>query len=219
MSSPQVVISIPIILLWRVKIALRKKLALGSILCLSVFLIIISIIKVAAANTIGSQVDTTWGVFWLQAEAAVAVIAVSITMFRSLFLADGSRNGQQHKPSFPQSPTSYKKLWTQRATPQANYPNMPSATFSFGTSTTPRAEAHGSEDIALPVEETDILVTRHFSTQVVREPKNVSFKFVSGFERLTRLTHLRHTRKRIIPYRTNHSCELWLQAMIRERKS
>lgn len=174
MSSYEIVISIPTILLWRVKIALRKKLALASVLCLSIFLIIISIIKVAAAHTIGTQVDTTWGIFWLQAEAAVAVIAVSITMFRSLFLADGSRNKPRYKPHPPQRPSSYRKLWTRRDASQVDFPTVPSATYSLGTAITPQVEAHGSQDMALPMQDTNILVTRDFSMQVVRESKNLA---------------------------------------------
>lgn len=174
MSLPEVVISIPTILLWRVKIALRKKLAIGSVLCLSVFLIIICIIKLAAISTIGTQVDTTWVFFWHQAEAAVAVIAVSITIFRSLFVADGARNQPKHKPRLPQSPTSYRKFWTQRTTPHVELPTIPSAAFSLGTMITPSVAAHSSEDMALPIQETDILVTRDFSMQVVREPKHIA---------------------------------------------
>ncbi|MCJ1261250.1 hypothetical protein MMC22_001114, partial [Lobaria immixta] len=161
-------ISIPTILLWRVKIALRKKLALASVLCLSIFLIIISIIKVAAAHTIGTQVDATWVIFWLQAEAAVAVIAVSITMFRSLFLADGSRNKPQYKPRPSQPPASYRKLWTRRDTSQVDSLTVPLATYSLGTAISPRVEAHGSQDMALPMQDTNILVTRDFSMQVAK---------------------------------------------------
>lgn len=156
MSSSEIVISIPTILLWRVKIALRKKLALASVLCLSIFLIIISIIKVAAAHTIGTQVDATWVIFWLQAEAAVAVIAVSITMFRSLFLADGSRNKPQYKPRPSQPPASYRKLWTRRDTSQVDSLTVPLATYSLGTAISPRVEA------------------RDFSMQVVRESDNLA---------------------------------------------
>lgn len=144
-------ISIPTILLWRVKIALRKKLALASVLCLSIFLIIISIIKVAAAHTIGTQVDATWVIFWLQAEAAVAVIAVSITMFRSLFLADGSRNKPQYKPRPSQPPASYRKLWTRRDTSQVDSLTVPLATYSLGTAISPRVEARDfSMQVAKP---------------------------------------------------------------------
>lgn len=182
-GSREVVISIPTVLLWRVKIALRKKLAIGSVLCLSIFLIIISIIKVAAVHTIGTQVDTTWGIFWVQAEAAVAVIAVSITVFRSFFVADGSKNRLQHNPRLPQSATFYRKLRTQRTPPQIDLPAIPTTAFSCGTTITPHVEAHVSEDMDLPMQETDILVTRDFSMQVVSELKDValiSFRLWNG---------------------------------------
>lgn len=165
-------------LLWRVKIALHKKLALGFLLCLSVFLIIICIIKVAAVHTIGSQVDTTWGVFWHQAEAAVAVIAVSLAMFRSLFVADGSKNLPQHKPRSPPLPTSYKKLRTKKTPPQIDLPTLPSATFSRGTMIASQArEPRGSEDVDLPMQSTGILVTQDFSSKVVRKSEPIAFRF------------------------------------------
>ena len=134
-------------------------------------MIIISIVKVAAVNTMGKQVDTTWGVFWLQAEAAVAVMAVSATMFRSLFLADGIKNRPQHKSRLSQLPTAYTKLWTKRTTAQADFPTIPSATYSLGTMIKSHVDPHGSEDTSVPMQDTDILVTRDFSMQVVRETK------------------------------------------------
>lgn len=201
-SSHAVVISIPTILLWRVKIALRKKLAIGSVLCLSIFLIIISIIKVVAVHTIGTQVDTTWGIFWVQAEAAVAVIAVSITIFRSFFAADGSKNRPQQNPRLPRSATFYRKLGTQRTTSQIDLPAIPTTAFSCGTTITPDAEAHASKDMDLPIQETDILVTRDFSMQVVSKLKNValrSFRVWNGW-------HVsRHNQKGAISHRTIHS--------------
>jgi hypothetical protein len=52
---------------------------------LSVFMIIIAIIRVAAANLPGNVSDTSWLFFWQTMEAAVAVIMVVLTGFRSLF--------------------------------------------------------------------------------------------------------------------------------------
>ncbi|KAL8850272.1 MAG: hypothetical protein Q9221_004782 [Calogaya cf. arnoldii] len=71
------VISIPVTLLWRVRIDLRRKLALGTMLCLSVFTIITVIVKISGGNTNNGQIDSSWVIFWLHMEAAVAVMVNS----------------------------------------------------------------------------------------------------------------------------------------------
>ena len=78
-------------LLWRVRIDLRRKFALGTMLCLSVFTIITAIVKVSGGNTNNGQIDSSWVIFWLQIEAAVAVMVVSITAYRALFIVERSR--------------------------------------------------------------------------------------------------------------------------------
>lgn len=88
-------IFIPAILLWRVHTPLYKRLALAGVLCLSVFMIGISIIKLTTADLSNGEVDTPWNIFWLQAEACFAVIMVSISAFRSLFITDGTKKSQE----------------------------------------------------------------------------------------------------------------------------
>ncbi|KAL8896182.1 MAG: hypothetical protein Q9192_003220 [Flavoplaca navasiana] len=85
------IISIPIALLWRVRIDLRRKLALGTMLCLSVFTIITVIVKISGGNTIDGQIDSSWVIFWLHMEAAVAVMIASIMVYRALFVVERSR--------------------------------------------------------------------------------------------------------------------------------
>ena len=81
------VISIPVVLLWNVQISIRRKLALGGILCLSICTIVISIIRLAGAGSSHGQIDTAWVLFWYDIEAAIAIIIVSVTAFRALFVA------------------------------------------------------------------------------------------------------------------------------------
>lgn len=80
-----------------VKISLKQKLALAAMLCLSVFMIIIAIVRVAGSLLPGDITDTVWLFFWQTMEAAVAVIIVALTGFRSLFHTDPvkqNRSGQ-----------------------------------------------------------------------------------------------------------------------------
>ena len=159
------------LLLWRVQIRLSKKLALGSLLCLSVFLIIISIIKVAAGDFINGQVDTTWAIFWLQAEASVAVIVSSITIFRSLFVPD------EPKPSNEPKKSQATSNDTRRTSQLYKYfPTVPSPMFT-GTRTSIRKSSWTerntfrrsgvSDDLVLPLEGSGIVVTHDVSLEHV----------------------------------------------------
>ena len=157
-------------LLWRVKISLRKKLALGSVLCLSVFAIIISIVKVAAADIINGQVDSIWGIFWVQAEACIAVMAVSFTIFRSLFLSEGPRSKKPRgKVCTPQSPRGLLELKGNGESP----PTVPTATYSGAKPSTEKYSwfkdrpCHQSStgDVELPLQGARIIVTHDISVR------------------------------------------------------
>ncbi|KAL8662845.1 MAG: hypothetical protein Q9202_004359 [Teloschistes flavicans] len=89
--SDAFIISIPVALLWRVQIEMRRKIGLAAMLCLSVFTIITAIVRISGANTVGGQVDSAWVIFWLQAEAAVAVMVASIAAYRALFISERSQ--------------------------------------------------------------------------------------------------------------------------------
>ncbi|KAL9032361.1 MAG: hypothetical protein Q9180_006547 [Flavoplaca navasiana] len=60
-------------------------------LCLSVFTIITVIVKISGGNTIAGQIDSSWVIFWLHMEAAVAVMIASIMVYRALFVVERSR--------------------------------------------------------------------------------------------------------------------------------
>lgn len=87
MLTSEPVISVPIILLWNVQIGIRRKLALGGILSLSICTIIISIIRLAGGDANNSELDQSWVIFWYDIEAAIAIIIVSVSAFRALFVA------------------------------------------------------------------------------------------------------------------------------------
>ncbi|KAK3171317.1 hypothetical protein OEA41_003401 [Lepraria neglecta] len=169
-------ISIPVILLWKVRINMRRKLALWAILCLSIFTMITAIVRIAGGNTSHGQVDSAWVIFWLQAEAAVAVIVVSVTAFRALFVA--------HKASKHQSPPQQiddltsRSMWSKRIREGSSGPRVPEPSFT-GVRTYVRRGPYdagffdGSQDIELslqgPLQGPGILVTHNiFSEKVVR---------------------------------------------------
>lgn len=91
--SDLMIVSIPVCLLWNVKMPLRSKLALGCILSLSVLMVIIAIVRMAAAPP-SEVIEASWSVFWLHTEACVAVIVVSVSAFRAFFVAEKASKKQ-----------------------------------------------------------------------------------------------------------------------------
>lgn len=97
------IIAIPIRVLWQVKMATREKIILGATLCLSICMIIATLIRFSGIGVSGS-IDITWNIFWMFVEGCIAVIMVSFTVFRSLFTKDGFK--------FPQRKA--KPMWSSR---------------------------------------------------------------------------------------------------------
>lgn len=108
-------ISIPIIILRKSSFNLRRKVNIGIVLCLSLFMIAIGLVRGISAGVMGSD-DQVWTVFWVHVEASVSVIAVCPTAFRSLFLIkntpghtpDNHRDGNQGHASM------LEKIWRRR---------------------------------------------------------------------------------------------------------
>ena len=104
-ATDLLVISIPLYLLTKVQLELKRKLALGAVLCLSVFMIIIASIRYGLCTIYGelhTEPDSVWLFFWQSVECFVAISMVSLTAFRSLY--------GQTKKSFAQNGVSYGHL-------------------------------------------------------------------------------------------------------------
>ena len=156
------------ILLWNVKITLRRKIALWGILCLSIFTAITAIVKVAGGNISHGQVDSAWAIFWLQAEAAVAIIVVSVTAFRALFIAH--RASKQLSPAENASASTSRSIWSKGLRRHKDLPAAPAPSFTgvrtFIRQSPNRAGSfEGSRDIELPLQGSGILVTQHISSE------------------------------------------------------
>ncbi|MCJ1466210.1 hypothetical protein MMC07_004829 [Pseudocyphellaria aurata] len=109
LGTDLMIIVIPILLLWRVQIKLQQKLALGLSLCLSIIMIITAIVQISGIHAPTDTIDVTWEIFWQLMEACIAVIMVSSTAFRSLFVAHKSGN-----KSPPQKPSLGKRMLNSR---------------------------------------------------------------------------------------------------------
>lgn len=90
---------IPVSLLWRVQIKPRQKLGLATFLCLSICMIIVAIIRVSGLHYRG-KFDNTWIFLWQQVESCVAVTMLSLTAFRSVFVA-GKSSGNKARGWVP----------------------------------------------------------------------------------------------------------------------
>lgn len=81
------IIAIPVRLLWAVRIKLSQKLRLGLSLCLGIFMIITALVKISGLRSSRGSFDVVWVMFWHHAEGCIAVLMVSFTAFRSLFVS------------------------------------------------------------------------------------------------------------------------------------
>lgn len=86
-ATDVLVLSFPIAILWRVRISARQKLGLGISLCLSAAMVIVAIIRIAGMSLADGTVDIIWLAFWQQQECSIAVLMVSMSAFRSFFVA------------------------------------------------------------------------------------------------------------------------------------
>ena len=66
------------------------EIGIGAFLCLSIFMIVIACIRISGYKVYGSD-GYTWQAFWMECAACVAVIMVSFTAFRSVFVAKTSK--------------------------------------------------------------------------------------------------------------------------------
>lgn len=93
------VVSIPIIVLWRSFLSRSTKFGLLVFLGLSVFMAICAIIRMTGFHYKGVE-DDTWEFLWQHIEGAVAVMMASITAFRTLFVKQ-TGNVEDTKPRSP----------------------------------------------------------------------------------------------------------------------
>ena len=129
------VVSFPVVLLWKVRINLRQKIGLGISLCLSFMMVIIAIIRIAGIRLENGTVDIVWLASLEQQECSIAVIMVSVSAFRSLFVANTTTNPS---PKPYKSPPHWRKRFLQKEGVStedswetgAQLPEIPSATLT-----------------------------------------------------------------------------------------
>ncbi|KAI9703713.1 MAG: hypothetical protein M1836_007483 [Candelina mexicana] len=128
-------VSIPIRLLWSVKIKPRQKLILGVFLCLNLFMAITASVRVSGLKFHGA-IDEVWFFFWQHIEACVAIAMISLTAFRSAFVASQSSRTRREvakRAWYSSSVEAVKRNRAQRRRDEEaaqELPNIPSATLT-----------------------------------------------------------------------------------------
>ena len=129
------IIAIPLRLLWSVRIKPRQKFVLGVFLSLNLFMAITASIRVSGLNSRGI-LDEVWLYLWQQIEACIAVTMISLTAFRSVFVASESsraRRERTKKPWYSSTIAAIKRSKPQRGSDEEaiqGLPSIPSATLT-----------------------------------------------------------------------------------------
>jgi hypothetical protein len=113
------VIAIPIKLILKIKIAPEKKIYLTLSLCLTVILIIVTIIRASGLVNKG-KLDTTWEIFWQIMSAEIGIMIATATTFRALFVAQKTEKGAGSKPR-PMLGSTTPKTLSRRKSQDSSY--------------------------------------------------------------------------------------------------
>jgi uncharacterized membrane protein YozB (DUF420 family) len=80
------VLVIPVMVVWRIKIHWTQRVALAFSLCLTIFLIVITVVRVSGLVN-KDIVDNVWEIYWTLLSAEVGIILAAAISFRALFVA------------------------------------------------------------------------------------------------------------------------------------
>lgn len=80
------ILSIPISMMWNVRILWQQKLALMGLFSLTIVATIVSILRVTLVTSNEHQPDSTWLYTWSNLDMAVAIIVACLASFRQLFI-------------------------------------------------------------------------------------------------------------------------------------
>lgn len=93
------VILVPVNLLWRVRLSIRKKLALGGIFSITVVIIAFAIIRLIAVTTYSLEPDESWLHMWSSIEQAVCTLSTAISVLEVRKTITGNHEPSWHSMS------------------------------------------------------------------------------------------------------------------------
>ncbi|MCJ1427199.1 hypothetical protein MMC29_005102 [Sticta canariensis] len=167
-ATDMLIMMIPIYLLWHIQITLRQKIVVGAFFCLSIMMILTAVIRVVGIHSSRDKDNHNWQIFWQVAEACIAVSMVSLSAFRSFFVAHESRSREpRHRPWYMSRINVVEDLRKMRlgieSDDMKSLPYIPRATLT-GMRTVIRGQTRGA-DITMRTEQSrkdnDIYPTSH----------------------------------------------------------
>ena len=129
------IVSLPIRLLWSVKIKMRQKVIIGVFLSLNLFMAFTASVRVSGLKFRGTF-DEVWLFAWQHIEASVAVAMISLTAFRSVFVAADASRAQRESPKKAWYSSSIEAIRRRRARQNSDeeatkgLPSIPGATLT-----------------------------------------------------------------------------------------
>ncbi|MCJ1384837.1 hypothetical protein MMC17_007955 [Xylographa soralifera] len=116
MVGDLLILYIPCRLIWKIRIRLSQKLALAGSLCLTVILVIVTIVRVSGLRLDG-KIDSVWETYWIIIGAEVGLILAACTAFRMLFVHNNEKLQQSPRGGW-QWYTKSKRLLRRTFTPR-----------------------------------------------------------------------------------------------------
>ncbi|KAF2274028.1 uncharacterized protein EI97DRAFT_382156, partial [Westerdykella ornata] len=116
------ILVIPFTILWQVRLSMRRKLALGSLFAITLFVILCAILRMTVVehSAINGQMDVTWLYLWYKIELDTAIVVASLASFRALFTSGSSRLQYSSEPNrnFVRTPWGSSSNCTVKSTSQ-----------------------------------------------------------------------------------------------------
>ncbi|PYH44303.1 uncharacterized protein BP01DRAFT_401389 [Aspergillus saccharolyticus JOP 1030-1] len=98
------ILSIPILILWNVRISLTKKIILLGIFAATIIVVAVAIIRVVTNHALNHNMDMTWLWMWSFIEMGTAIMISCVASFRQLFV--NSQNQHLYGQAVYHSPAS-----------------------------------------------------------------------------------------------------------------
>lgn len=108
-ANTHLVIIIPILILRTSLMKLSQKIGLAALLCLSIVMVIVAIVRMTAYAYHPRIIDLTWCAFWIHVESCVAVIMASLSAIRPLFVNWGREKEVDEKKNRAPLPLDEKR--------------------------------------------------------------------------------------------------------------
>ncbi|KAK4168393.1 hypothetical protein QBC43DRAFT_310179 [Cladorrhinum sp. PSN259] len=80
------ILVIPCVLIWQIRVRFTQKLALGFTLCLTIIMIVITVVRITGLRWRGKP-DSVWETFFIIMAAEIGLSLVAVTAFRELYVS------------------------------------------------------------------------------------------------------------------------------------